>query len=194
MPNLVWKIDMKVNEITLSEAEITIKPLPGAQQLSVDGKPIGQANDPAVAQQISQAAKDGKLTLNDPTKPQMGSQGAGIQEQPGSSVPYYVDMSSGKPMAKTGGRGTTAIVPSKLWTAITPEIELKACGDGRGNAGQGFRKVMLQHNGKQIPGLEGGDQAMGSKIIVAPADYQSMSTPMRESDDELARWKSIAGL
>lgn len=187
MPNLVWKIHMKVKDITLREAEITIKPLPGAQQLSVDGKPIGQANDPAVAQQIAQATKDGKLTLNDPTKPQMGSQGAGIQEEPGSSVPYYVDMSSGKPMAKTGGRGLTQIVPSKLWTAITPEIEAKA-------ESQGFRKVMLQHNGKQILGLEGGDKTLGSKIIVAPTDFQSMSTPVRESDDELARWKNIAGL
>jgi hypothetical protein len=47
---------------------------------------------------------------------------------------------------------------------------------------------------KQIPGLEGGDKTLGSKIIVAPTDFQSMSTPMRESDDELARWKSIAGV
>jgi hypothetical protein len=116
-----------------------------------------------------------------------------MQEEP-SSPGYPVDTKSGKPMALAGGRGPTAIVPSKLWTAITPEVELKACGDGKGSGGQGFRKVMLQFNGKQIPGLEGGDQQLGSKIIVAPSDYQLMSTPVRESDDELARWKSIAGL
>lgn len=75
---------MKVKEITLGESEVTTKPLPGAMQISVDGKPVGQANDPAVAQQITQAAKDGKLTINDPSKPAMGSQGAGIQEEPGS--------------------------------------------------------------------------------------------------------------
>lgn len=87
-----------------------------------------------------------------------------------TQVPYYVDTSSGKPMAKTGGRGLTPIVPSKLWTAITPDIEARADA-------QGFRKVMLQWNNQQVPGLEGGDQQLGSKIIVAPSDYQSMSTP-----------------
>jgi hypothetical protein len=185
---------MKVKDITREGLEIKpAQPTPaGTMGINIDGKQVGTA-DAQTAQTIAQASKDGKLELDqtpDGSKP-TGSQ---VQEEPGSSVPYYVDMSSGKPMAKTGGLGPTAIVPSKLWTAITPEIELKACGDGRGNPGQGFRKVMLQHNGKQIPGLEGGDKTLGSKIIVAPTDFQSMSTPVRESDDELARWKNIAGL
>lgn len=83
MPNLVWRIEMKVKEITLSE-DVTAKPIPNAMQIAVDGKPVAQSSDPAIAQQITQAAKDGKLTLNDPTKTQMGSQGAAIQEQPAS--------------------------------------------------------------------------------------------------------------
>lgn len=116
----------------------------------------------------------------------------------GPEVPYFVDNSSGTPVAKTSPR-PTQIVPSKLWPAITPDIEAKA-------SAQGFRKVMLQFNNKQFPGLEGGDQRLGTKIIVSPTDYQSMSTtstpantqapaaPVRESDAELARWKMIAGL
>ena len=174
MPNLVWRTKMKVKEITITEAEITVKPLPGAQQLSVDGKPVGQANDPALAQQIAQATKDGKLTLNDPTKQPGQSQGAGIQEEPGNtpqSTPYYVDVSSGTPMAKTGGRGPTQIVPSTKWTAITPDIEAKADS-------QGFRKVNLQFNNRVFSGLEGGDMKLGSKIIVSPSDYKSLMGSM----------------
>lgn len=68
---------MKVKEITISESEVTTKPISGATQLDVDGKSIGIAKDPQTAQMISQAAKDGKLTLGtqDPNA---------VQEQPGS--------------------------------------------------------------------------------------------------------------
>jgi hypothetical protein len=185
MPNLVWKTDMKVKDITREGLEIKpAQQTPGTMGINIDGKQVGTA-DAQTAQTIAQASKDGKLELDQTPDQKPGQQAIG--EEPSSGVPYYVDTSSGKPMAKTGGRGLTQIVPSKMWTAITPEIEAKA-------EPQGFRKVMLQHNGKQIIGLEGGDKTLGSKIIVAPTDFQSMSTPMRESDDELARWKSIAGV
>jgi hypothetical protein len=78
-------------------------------------------------------------------------------------------------MAKTSPR-PTAIVASKLWFELTPEVELKAVGDGSPqNPGQGFHKVYLSVNGKTIPGLEGGDQKLGSKIIVTPRDLQSIT-------------------
>jgi len=155
-----------------------------------DGKPM--VNQQQQTQSNQQTQPTTAPTPNGQPPIAMG-QDLAMAEEPGSPG-YPVDTKSGKPMALAGGRGPTSIVPSKLWTAITPEVELKACGDGKGSGGQGFRKVMLQFNGKQIPGLEGGDQQLGSKIIVAPSDYQLMSTPVRESDDELARWKSIAGL
>lgn len=133
--------------------------------------------------------------------------GAEMQESP--EVPYQVKAGP-QPMAMTSPK-PTAIVASKLWTAITPEIEAKA-------SAQGFRKVMLQFNGQQVPGLEGGDQQLGSKIIVAPTDFQSMSVagagtmrrpmgvqsaertgigapPMKESDTVLLnKMLTIAGL
>jgi len=62
----------------------------------------------------------------------------------------------------------TAIVSSQRWQAITPEIEAKA-------SSQGFRTVYLNVNGQMIKGLEGGDMKLGSKIIIAPADYQKVS-------------------
>lgn len=136
----------------------------------------------------------------------MGSSEQSMEEGPEGAYPVQTGP---QPTAQTGGRGPTPIVPSKLWTAITPDIEAKA-------SAQGFRKVMLKHNGQLVPGLEGGDQQLGSKIIVAPSDFQSMSTPgaqtmrrpmgvqsaektgigappMRESEDLTAMLK-IAGL
>jgi hypothetical protein len=149
------------------------------QQVKPDGtvdiqKPSGDTT--TVQATALQPGDNNKLTMQVP-KIQPGMQvdaSKTIEEDPG--VPYFVDVSSGKPMAKTGGRGLTAIVPSKLWTELTPEVELKATGDGRGNAGQGFRKVKLQFSGKTFFGLEGGDKTLGSKIIVSPSDYQFLST------------------
>jgi hypothetical protein len=89
---------------------------------------------------------------------------SGIDES--SQVPYQVKMGP-TPMAITSPR-PTAIVASKKWTAITPDIEAKATA-------QGFRKVMLKVNGQLVPGLEGGDQVLGSKIIVAPSDFENMT-------------------
>ena len=130
-----------------------------------------------------------------------------VDEAPDTIYPVQLGP---QPMAKTSPK-PTAIVASKKWTAITPEIEEKA-------SQQGFRKVMLQFGGKMVPGLEGGDQQLGSKIIVAPSDFESMTStgastmrrgmgvqsaektgigapPLREADDILLdKMLTIAGL
>jgi hypothetical protein len=178
-------------------SNVTVKPITGAQEVDVNGQKIATATDATAAATIAQLAKDGKISA--PT----GNNNSNPMEE-GPEIPYYVELGPNGPMAKTGGRGTTQIVASKLWTAITPEIEAKADS-------QGYRKVMLQHGGRQFPGLEGGDQKLGSKIIVAPSDYQSMMSPnanspsrpasvpsappMKEADDELLeKMRTIAGL
>lgn len=220
----------------LDEAGIEIKPMPGAAQIQSDGKTIGTA-DAATANTIKQAVEKGALNLtnpNDPAAPNQGgtmeetnpndiggdptddyindvtdhefsqAQGREVEEAP--EIPYQVKMGP-KPMAMTSP-APTAIVASTKWTAITPEIQARA-------ESQGFRKVMLKVNGQMVPGLEGGDQALGSKIIVAPSDFQQMSTPgaetmrrpmgvqsaektatpMRESDNVLLnKMLTIAGL
>jgi hypothetical protein len=109
---------------------------------------------------------------NDSTSPIHGGQDCvdlrRLRELAGqpADIPYQVKQGP-QPMAMTSPR-PTAIVASKKWTAITPDIEAKATQ-------QGFRKVMLKVNGQIVPGLEGGDQAMGSKIIVAPSDFENMT-------------------
>lgn len=88
------------------------------------------------------------------------------EETPNNTNTYFVDTSSGTPVAKTSPR-PTAIVASKLWFDLTPDIEEKA-------RNQGFTKIFLSVNGQTVPGVMGGDQKLGSKIIVTPRDYQSM--------------------
>jgi hypothetical protein len=92
--------------------------------------------------------------------------GTAVVSTEAADVPYQVK-NGPQPMAMTSPR-PTAIVASKKWTAITPEIEAKA-------RQQGFRKVMLMVNKQMVPGLEGGDQQLGSKIIVAPSDFENMT-------------------
>lgn len=53
---------MKIKDIVLRETEITSEPMPGAQQLKVDGKPIGTA-DQATADIMKQAQEKGTLNL-----------------------------------------------------------------------------------------------------------------------------------
>jgi hypothetical protein len=53
---------MKIKDIVLRETEITTEPMPGAQQLKVDGKPIGTA-DQATADVMKQAQEKGTLNL-----------------------------------------------------------------------------------------------------------------------------------
>ena len=133
------------------------------------------------------------VTLNTPELNPGTTVNAEKSMEEGPEVPYYVDTSSGTPMAKTSPR-PTQIVPSKLWTAITPDIVAKA-------SAQGFRLVTLSGGpGRTFQGLEGGDPKLGSKIIVSPNDYSSLMgtrTPpgmgVRESE-ELSRMLMIAGL
>jgi hypothetical protein len=77
--------------------------------------------------------------------------------------PYYVDMSSGKPMVKSGN-GLTPVQPSKMWTQISPEVIAKATA-------QGFRQINISVNGQILQGFEG-----GGKIIVSPTDFAAMSS------------------
>lgn len=170
---------MKVKEITLREAEITMKPLPNAQQLSVDGKPVGQANDPALAQQITQAAKDGKLTLNDPTKAPGQSQGAGIQEEPANSTNTI-----------TVKRGPNGLIASDgdpvMVTSTGREVDQAYLADP---ANASNRVGYINFNGTMIPALN-----TGHKWKVGPKALQMlMSTPARESV-ELDDIKKLSGL
>lgn len=146
--------------------------------------PDGQAKTVDLSQ--LKPGENNTLTLNTPDIAPGTVVNAEKNMEEGPEVPYYVDVSSGTPMAKTAPK-PTQIVPSKMWTAITPDIEAKA-------GQQGFRKVLLQFNNKQFHGLEGGDKTLGSKIIVSPTDFQSLTTPAVKESPELLDIKKLSGL
>ena len=52
---------MKIKDI-LGEADVTLKPMPGAQEVDIDGKPVGTATTPQAATAISDLAKKGEFT------------------------------------------------------------------------------------------------------------------------------------
>jgi hypothetical protein len=52
---------MKIKDI-LGEADVTLKPMPGAQEVDIDGKPVGTATPPQAATAISDLAKKGEFT------------------------------------------------------------------------------------------------------------------------------------
>lgn len=59
---------------TISEAEVTLKPMPGAQEVDIDGKAVGTATTPAAATAIADLAKKGEFTpasADGTTKPTM---------------------------------------------------------------------------------------------------------------------------
>jgi hypothetical protein len=129
---------------------------------SVDVKTL--APDPAKPGQFTMPAADPNAI-----KPGATVTSADTTTSEDTSTPYFVDMSTGKPMIKSGN-GLTPVQPSKLWFDLTPEVEEKAHS-------QGFRKIMISVQGKQMPGLEG-----GGKVIVSPRDFQAMSMTKEEQD------------
>jgi hypothetical protein len=169
---------MKINEVTGS-----VQSFDANTGKAVIKTPTGEQD--VDASKLTPNAQ-GQLELDTPKV--SAGQSVNINTQATSEAsgqpPYFVDMSSGKPMAKTGGiagqGAMTAIIPSTKWTAITPDIEAKA-------QQQGFRVVSIQGNGGVVKGLEGGDQKLGSKIIVAPNDYQALSAVQHEARDTIAQ-------
>lgn len=64
---------MKIKDI-VKEAEVTLKPMPGAQEVDIDGKAIGTATTPAAATAISDLAKKGEFTANNSDQTQQASE------------------------------------------------------------------------------------------------------------------------
>ena len=161
---------MKIKEILMREDDAQpahIKDVQG-DKVNLDN---GQTVD--VKSITPDPEKPGQFTMpaTDPNsiKPGATVTSADTTTSEDTTTPYFVDTSTGKPMIKSGN-GLTPVQPSKLWFELTPEVEEKAHS-------QGFRKIMISVQGKQMPGLEG-----GGKVIVSPKDFQTMSMAKEEQD------------
>jgi hypothetical protein len=172
---------MKIKDIVIREDDAQpahIKDVQG-DKVNLDN---GQTVD--VKSITPDPAKPGQFTMpaTDPNalKPGATVTSADTTTSEDTETPYYVDTSSGKPMIKSGN-GLTPVQPSKMWFELTPEVEAKAHS-------QGFRKIAISVNGKQISGLEG-----GGKVIVSPRDFQAMSMAKEQHQDLIGQGNHDVG-
>jgi hypothetical protein len=56
------RLENEFGENTMEDVDVTLKPLPGAQQVDINGKPAGTATTPQAAAAISDLAKKGEFT------------------------------------------------------------------------------------------------------------------------------------
>jgi hypothetical protein len=150
-------------EKTAAAGEIKTDPATGKPTLAVAGiNPGEQIN---IVDKVDENPYDTGPVGGDPTDNYIDQISSDERLDDGMrDKPYYVDMSSGSPMIKSGN-GLTPVQPSKMWTQLTPEVIAKA-------RGQGFRQINISVNGQILRGLEG-----GGKVIVSPADFSTMSRP-----------------
>jgi hypothetical protein len=155
---------MKVKEITLSEAEITTKPMPGATELDVNGKSVGVAHDAQTAQMISQAAKDGKLSLGaTPDGTQPGQQTNSLGEEPATPGVSPVNTKTNPPMVMNNGN--TGGVPLTVTSTGGP-IDAALIARSEPDYSQAF----VSANGKKYMAL-----ASHRKYVVSPQDYKEIT-------------------
>jgi hypothetical protein len=178
---------MKVKEITLAEDtyEVTTKPMPGATSIEVGGQSVGTAKDPQTAQTVAQAAKDGKLSLTPPGTPAGGNSSGQVQEEPATPGVSPVNTKTNPPTVMDNGniKGSPLGV-TKSGEEISPELIARSTD---------WQERKIQANGKTYTALYSGTRG----YVVGRQTYQAITgsaQPVRESDDELARWKSIAGV
>jgi hypothetical protein len=110
-------------------------------------------------------------------------QGREVDEAPEQST-YFVDTSSNPPSVKTTA---TARVPIKVNPKLdnpTPDVVARA-------QSQGFNQVLLNVNGKTVPGFLSGDRCfVGQQVF-----QQLTANPVVKEDDALlAQMLTIAGL
>jgi len=184
---------MKVKDIVREDGPMPQMGKVTAQQPGVGGAPgmvtvtMSNGVKQMVPSNMISSGPDGKPMINtqqqpgqqQTTTPPTGAPGqppvtmgqdVKVQEEPNTMDPanntntYYVNYDQ---MAAKVGNKYVKIMPSKMWFDLTPDVAAKA------NA-QGFSTVYLSIDGTNIPGVMGGDQYLGSRIDIAPREFQKL--------------------
>lgn len=183
---------MKVKDIVREDGQMPQMGKVTAQQPGVAGAPgmvtvtMSNGIKQMVPSNMISAGPDGKPMIDtqqqtgqQPTTPPTGTTGqppvtmgqdVKVQEEPNTMDPanntntYYVNYDQ---MAAKVGNKYVKIMPSKMWFDLTPDVAARA------NA-QGFSTIYLSIDGNNIPGVMGGDQYLGSRIDIAPREFQKL--------------------
>ena len=165
------------------------------QQVKPDGtvdiqKPSGDTT--TVQATALQPGENNKLTMQVP-KIQPGMEvdaSKTIEENPGGAI-AQVNTKSNPPMVMDNATGGSPLGVTKTGEEITPELIARSTD---------WQERSIQANGKTYTALYSGTRGyrVGKRtyeeITGQPMTQVYTQRPVRESDAELARWKTIAGL
>jgi hypothetical protein len=190
---------MKVKEIVYEDGPIPgqgtpgkitkVNPAQGDKPGSVDvTMPNGVTSE--IPSNMITKGPDGKPTANTQTSNTSSAVSPDQQIQPGQDLKVQEEPANSTNTI-TVKRGPTGLVASDgdpvMVTSTGREVDQAYLADP---ANALNRVGYIDFNGTKIPALN-----TGHKWKVGPKALQMlMANPVRESDDELARWKSIAGL
>ena len=195
---------MKIKDIVLKETEITTEPMPGAQQLKVDGKPIGTA-DQATADIMKQAQEKGTLNLGGDDQQtsesgdDIGGDGTGafindVRDAEAEAAMGYGPEGGEAPLDEFLGFGNKS---PEEWAKTSPQmaklLQFRAKAVGTPYEKQVEQRIQLLKDRLDMDAGEVAGKGGVPKDPVPPEQFDMKQ--LREADDDLLnKMRAIAGL
>jgi hypothetical protein len=195
---------MKIKDIVLKETEITTEPMPGAQQLKVDGKPIGTA-DQATADIMKQAQEKGTLNLGGDEQQtseggdDIGGDGTGafindVRDAEAEAAMGYGPEGGEAPLDEFLGLGNKS---PEEWAKVSPQmaklLQFRAKAVGTPYEKQVEQRIQLLKDRLDMDAGEVAGKDGMPKDPVPPEQFDMKQ--LREADDDLLnKMRAIAGL
>ena len=178
----------------MSETEVTLKPMPGAQEVDVDGKSVGTATTPQAATAISDLAKKGEFTPNTSDSQQPAPMEEEHDEHP-ETAKHYNDWMNSEHAPHDSDSGDDNTVFHKALHFLSGKVHP---GDMEYHAHHMAKKFHSgldekhNHHGVDSHGDVGGDatDSLLSQIKAEPEDAIGHGYKMYEMN----RIKQLAGL
>jgi len=194
---------MKIKDIT--ESEVTMKPLAGAQEIDVDGKPVGTATTPAAATAIADLAKKGEFTAATGDTPtaesgeDVGGDGTGafindVRDAEAETAMGYGPEQGEAPLDEFLGFGNKT---PEEWAKVSPQmaklLQFRAKAVGTPYADQVEKRIQLLKDRLDMDQGEVAGTGGTPKDPVPPEQFDMKQ--LREADDDLLnKMRAIAGL
>jgi hypothetical protein len=194
---------MKIKDIVLRETEITSEPMPGAQQLKVDGKPIGTA-DQATADIMKQAQEKGTLNLGGDEQTSesgddIGGDGTGafindVRDAEAEAAMGYGPEEGEEPLDEFLGLGNKS---PEEWAKVSPQmaklLQFRTKAIGTPYEKQVEQRIQLLKDRLDMDAGEVAGKGGVPKDPVPPEQFDMKQ--LREADDDLLeKMRTIAGL
>ena len=196
------------NEGVAEEVDVTLKPLPGAQQVDINGKPAGTATTPQAAAAISDLAKKGEfspVTDQPTTEGLFGTSEAELAKDPGPAGEYYRKLAALKTDPRWAGKQD--IVQKRIEDLINridldKGIPQPAQGQPAGPETDPAKFQQRNPNFKEAHkdtiaqggGTIGGDPTDRYLSQIIDKKFTKAQRSTLSENDELYKWLTIAGI